>query len=116
MATVEIKYLTEPHDGTPGQPWEDFEERLLDIAAGRNDDRGWSLADCLNRVDEGSAGGPAMPGAAAELRKAQAAQRSRLKESYSLVAKHELDKARFSLGCDQRCSCIQKLNPGLRTT
>ena len=62
MATVEIKYLTEPHDGTPGQPWEDFEERLLDIAAGRNDDRGWSLADCLNRVDEGSLGGPAMPG------------------------------------------------------
>ena len=58
MSTVDIKYLTDPHDGTPGQPWEDFEERLLDVAAGMMDkDRGWSLADsthCLNRVDEGS--------------------------------------------------------------
>ena len=58
MSTVEIKFDCQPHDGTPGQPWEDFEERLLDVAAGMMDkDRGWSLADsthCLNRVDEGS--------------------------------------------------------------
>ena len=46
--TVEIKYLTQPHDGTPGKPWEDFEERLLDVAAGKTDSRGYSLANCLN--------------------------------------------------------------------
>ena len=63
--TIDIKYLTQPHDGTPGKPWDDFEERLLDVASGKTDERGWSLADCLNRVDEGSAGGPPMPGGAA---------------------------------------------------
>ena len=55
MTTVDVKYLTHPHDGTPGKPWEDFEQRLLDIAAGKSDDRGWSLADCLNGDDEGGA-------------------------------------------------------------
>ena len=65
--TVDIKYLTQPHDGTPGKPWDDFEERLLDVASGKTDDRGWSLADCLNRVDEGGAAGPAMPPASEQL-------------------------------------------------
>ena len=88
--TVDIKYLTQPHDGTPGKPWDDFEERLLDVASGRTDERGWSLADCLNRVDEGSVGGPPMPAGAAG-QKAQACRRKRLKESYSLVTVHELD-------------------------
>ena len=46
------------------------EERLLDVAAGKLCDRGYSLADCLMRTDEGSAGGPAMPTAVAELRDA----------------------------------------------
>ena len=62
MSTIDIKYKTHPHDGTPGKSWEDFEERLMDIAAGMNDDRGWSLADALNRRDEESAGGPAIRG------------------------------------------------------
>ena len=48
--TVDIKYLTQPHDGTPGKPWDDFEERLLDVASGKTDERGWSLADCLNQI------------------------------------------------------------------
>ena len=52
-STIDIKYLTQPHDGTPGKPWDDFEERLLDVASGKTDERGWSLADCLNRLDEG---------------------------------------------------------------
>ena len=52
MTTIDIKYLTQPHDGTPGKPWEDFEQRLMDVAAGKTDDRGWSLADCLNAIDE----------------------------------------------------------------
>jgi hypothetical protein len=34
-STVDIKYLTQPHDGTPGKPWDDFEERLLDVASGK---------------------------------------------------------------------------------
>ena len=54
MSTVEIKYLCTPHDGTPGEPWEKFEDELLDVAAGKTDDRGWSLADCFNQVDEES--------------------------------------------------------------
>ena len=62
MSTVEIKYLCTPHDGTPGEPWEKFEDELLDVAAGKTDDRGWSLADCFNQVDEGSAGGPGQLG------------------------------------------------------
>jgi hypothetical protein len=90
MSTVEIKYLLTPHDGTPGKPWDDFEENLLNVAAGKTDDRGWSLADCLTLVDEGSAGGPAMPGGAAA-NKALIARRRRLKDSYSLLIVHELD-------------------------
>ena len=64
MATVDVKYLTQPHDGTPGTPWDDFEERILGVASGKTDDRGWSIADTLNGVDEGSAGGPPIPGGA----------------------------------------------------
>ena len=60
------------------------------MAAGKTDSRGWSLADCLSRVDEGSAGGPAIP-AGVGGNAARTAQRVRLKESYALVAKHELD-------------------------
>ena len=91
MATVEIKYLTQPHDGTPGRPFEDFEERLMDVAAGKSDERGYSLADCLNQTDEGSPGGPAFPLGAPGI-KARACRRKRLNDSYSLVATHELDK------------------------
>ena len=90
MATIDIKYLTQPHDGTPGTSWDDFEERILSVAAGKTDDRGWSLADVFNGVDEGSAGGPAVPGGAAGA-KANAARRRRLKDSYSLLYTHQLD-------------------------
>ena len=55
------------------------------------DDRGWSLADCLNDVDEGGGGGPPLPGGAAAA-KAAAARRRRQKESYGLITRHELDK------------------------
>ena len=97
--TIDIKYLTQPHDGTPGKPWDDFEERLLDVASGKTDERGWSLADCLNRLDEGGAAGPPMPGGAAG-GKAAACRRKRLKESYSLVTIHELDVDHFQNGPD----------------
>ena len=66
---------------------------VLDAAAGSVDRRGYSLADCLNRVDEGSAGGPALPGGTGVVTQmARAEQRQRLKQSYSMVVKHELDK------------------------
>ena len=39
-STIDINYLTQPHDGTPGKPWDDFEERLLDVASGKTDERG----------------------------------------------------------------------------
>ena len=91
MATVDVKYDTTPHDGTPGPPWDDFEERILGVAAGRTDERGWSLADCANQTDEGGVGGPPMPAAGAAAAKAQTARRKRLKELYALLYKHELD-------------------------
>ena len=60
--TIDIKYKFQPHDGTPGLAYDDFEKRLINCAAGETDDRGYSLADTFLLVDEGSAGGPALPG------------------------------------------------------
>ena len=91
MATVDVKYDTTPHDGTPGPPTDDFEERILGVAAGRTDERGWSLADCANQTDEGGVGGPAIPVGGAANAKALTARRKRLKELYALLYKHELD-------------------------
>ena len=91
MATIDIKYLTQPHDGQPGTPWDDFEERILNVLAGKSCENGWSLADCVRQIDEGSAGGPAMPGAAAALAKAQSCQHKRFKDSYAIITQHELD-------------------------
>ena len=89
--TVEIKFDCEPHDGTPGLIWEQFEDRLLDVAAGKTDDRGYSLADCFNNTDEGSPGGPAIAGGGVAAQRATALRRRRLKDSYSLLVRHELD-------------------------
>ena len=91
MVTVDVKYDTTPHDGTPGPPWDDFEERILGVAAGRTDERGWSLADCANQTDEGGVGGPPIPVGGAANAKATTARRKRLKELYALLYKHELD-------------------------
>ena len=63
----------------------------MDVAAGVSDERGWSLADALSRTDEGSAGGPAIVIGNADGRKAMALYRRRQKDSYSLIAVHELD-------------------------
>ena len=51
---MDVKYDTTPCDGTPGQPWEDFKRRLRNVAT-RSDDRGFSLADHYDDVDEGDA-------------------------------------------------------------
>ena len=50
--SVDVKYDTTPCDGTPGQPWEDFKRRLRNVAT-RSDERGYSLADHFDDVDEG---------------------------------------------------------------
>ena len=76
------------YDDTPGKPWDDFKGRLMNYAAGRTDDRGWSLADHLMQVDEGSPGVPMPIGNATELRKANAARRRRQRESYAVLTKH----------------------------
>ena len=46
-----------------------------------------------NELDEGSAGGPTLPVAAAANARAQQMLRKRLKDPYSLLVKHELDEA-----------------------
>ena len=54
-------------DGTAGLTFDVYEEAVLNAAAGRTDDRGWSLADHLLGVDEGGPnGGPGMAGTEGE--------------------------------------------------
>jgi hypothetical protein len=83
----DIKYDITPYDGTPGQDYANFEERLLNAAA-RADDRGWSLAEHFMQTDEGSPLGPPIPGAGAVAAKAQTALRKRQKDSYAFLLKH----------------------------
>ena len=129
-------YSTTPYCGTPGPPWEDFEERIIHVAATRVDDRGWSLADHLLAVDEGSPGVPMPISNAADLRKAQMGRRKRQKESYALLATHQADKTIVGIlqrdhfprwewrsydaracACDSACelSTMSSLSPNERT-
>ena len=104
--TVDIKLSFERWDGIAGPACRTWRRRLLQHA-GHTDDRGWSLADCLLRKDEGafvqgtgvvignalvpaapSPLGVPFPGPAAALQKAQAARRKRLKESASYLLRH----------------------------
>ena len=89
MGTPDVKYDITPFDGTPGETYEFFEERLLNAAA-KSDDRGWSLADHMLGSDEGGPSGPALPAGAAAAKAVQA-HRKRAKESYALLTKHILD-------------------------
>ena len=87
MAT-ETKHDFDPWDGTPGDSYDRFQERLLN-ACSKTDDRGWSFADHLNGIDEGGPAGVALPPAAtADGRKALAAFRKRQKESYGVIVRH----------------------------
>jgi hypothetical protein len=88
MPSREDRLDFDDYDGTPGKQWDDFDARLKNYAAGRTDDRGYSVADHLLKVDEGSPGVPMPVGAPTELRKAQAARRRRQKESYAILTKH----------------------------
>ena len=90
--SVDVKYDIAPHDGTPGKPFDDFEDRLMNFAAGEVDERGWSLADLFDTTDEGGILGPAMPaGGNADARKAIQCRRKRIKEAYGLLTKHITD-------------------------
>ena len=88
-------YKFTPWDGTPGLKFEKFEKDLLLVAAGEVDKRGWSLADHLLTVDEGGAdaNAPAMPvGNNQDARDAEAGQRKRRKESFTLITYHITDE------------------------
>ena len=79
-------------DGRPGATFDVYEETILNVAAGKTDERGWSLADHLLQIDENGPLGPAYPiGAATELRKAQACFRRRQKEAYALLSTTQAD-------------------------
>ena len=54
--SVDVKFDFVPWDGTPGDPYDSFQIRLMNNAS-KCDDRGWSLADTLADVDEGGAMG-----------------------------------------------------------
>ena len=66
----EVKYDFEPWDGTPGDPYDKYEKRLLNYGS-RSDDRGWSLSDHLLGNDEGGPTGPAIPGEQRESKRRQ---------------------------------------------
>ena len=62
MSRHEDRLDFDDYDDTPGKSWDDFDARLKNYAAGKTDDRGWSLADHYSKVDEGSINGPAVCG------------------------------------------------------
>ena len=98
MATDD-KLLFPTYDCSPGkEAYDVFEERLLGNG-GRSDDQGWSLADCLNRRDDGAVtpagapvggGVPVLPaaGGGVATEKRRALRRKRLKESHSYLVRH----------------------------
>ena len=86
----EPTYLFTPFEGEPGQTFDDWEESLFNLGATIVDERGWSVADHLLRVDEGSPNGPALPAGAIGV-KAAALQRKRMKEAYGLITRHITD-------------------------
>ena len=43
-STVDVKYKCHPHGGTPGEAWEEFKERFLNIAT-TTDETGCRLSD-----------------------------------------------------------------------
>ena len=89
------RYFT-PYDGAPGRPYDDFVMNLKNVAAGKTDDRGFSLADHIDNCDEGGANPPpgedepiSMPNSnTAAHAKAVAARRRRTREAYSLIVGH----------------------------
>ena len=85
-ASTNVNYDFDPALPSPGEDYDEFEERLLNAGSAQTDDRGYSLADHFLGIDEGSAGGPALPAAPpAQLQKATVKLRQRQKESYGML-------------------------------
>ena len=94
MATLDIKYLCNPTDGTPGPAFDAFEVDAMN-AASKGDKRGYSVADTWLGIDEGGTDptAPALPpGATAMAVEAQNCRRSRQKNAYQFLVTHCLDK------------------------
>ena len=60
--SVDIKFDFVPFNGTPGETYDKWERALLNAGA-KADDRGYSISDHFNGVDEGTAGNPHLAGA-----------------------------------------------------
>ena len=91
-ASTNVKYDFDPALPSPGEDYDKFEERLLNAGSTQTDERGYSLSDHFLGIDEGSAGGPALPLAPpAQAQKALVKLRQRQKESYGMLTKHVLD-------------------------
>jgi hypothetical protein len=94
--TIDIKLRFQPTDMTPGPDGRRFQRDLLNLG-GKSDNRGYSYADTFLRLDEGAVNGPAggpggaaagapvIAGTPAQIRDAQAARRTRLKEACTFL-------------------------------
>ena len=96
--TIDIKIAFQQYNCQPGREEYDRFERNLCAHGGASDAEGWSLADCLMRIDDGAvdAAGVLMPGVnpipaaggGNQGHSARTCRRKRLKESYSFIIKH----------------------------
>ena len=96
--TIDIKIAFPIYNCQPGREEYDRFERNLCAHGGASDAEGWSLADCLMRIDDGAvdAAGVLMPGVnpipaaggGNQGHSARTCRRKRLKESYSFIIKH----------------------------
>ena len=92
---VDIKLKMDRFAMQAGPDARRFRTDLLSLSP-PTDDRGFTLADCLLRMDEGATdaagnplpGAPALPGGAAALAKAMAALRARKKNSFTYIVTH----------------------------
>ena len=104
--TVDIKIAFPQYDCVPGPACREFQRNLLQLGA-KTDDRGYTLADCFLRQDEGAAAqgtdlpgvphvlaataaGP-LPAAGALASKARIARQKRLKDSAAFLVQHISD-------------------------
>lgn len=103
--SVDIKLSFQQYDCVPGPKCREFRRNLLQLGA-RTDDRGYSLADCFLRQDEGAAapgtdipgvghvlapGAPHMPVVGVQSQKARVARTKRLKDSAAFLVSHISD-------------------------
>ena len=62
MATLKDRNdIVAKFDGMAGPTFDVYEEAILNVAAGKADERGWSLADHILGTDENGPSGPPYP-------------------------------------------------------